>query len=78
MMEEGVTIRFEDGGCTYEEWLNGKEPLPVKDLYCPYQWCGIAYMTECKIGTRISECGNRKNMKECWRKYDESKTKTTH
>lgn len=33
---EGKVIHFSQYGCTYEEWLNGKEPTPMEELYCPY------------------------------------------
>jgi len=33
-------IRFSKAGCTYANWITGTEPLPVRDLYCPYRWTG--------------------------------------
>lgn len=35
---DGKLIEFSKGGCTYEQWLNGEKPKPVKELYCPYMW----------------------------------------
>jgi hypothetical protein len=35
---DGKTVEFSKAGATYKEWLEGKKPLPVKDLYCPYMW----------------------------------------
>lgn len=36
--KEKWTIKYSEGGCTYEEWTKGADPKPVKSLYCPYQW----------------------------------------
>jgi hypothetical protein len=36
--DEGKKIEFSKAGCSYEDWLKGKEPVPVKDLYCPYSY----------------------------------------
>ena len=78
--EDGL-IRFEDGGCTYGEWLVGVEPKPVKDLYCPYVWdnrgMGDEPCSRCKTGNtglgRISECTFFKDKAKCWVEYEGEK-----
>jgi len=77
------TILFADAGCTYEEWLGGKLPRPVKELYCPYQWTGqdiqlekhdghILYQKRCSPNLRgyIRECHNFQSKDKCWKTYD--------
>lgn len=71
-------IRFEEGGCTYQEWLNGAEPKPVKDLYCPYIWnntgSGNEPCSRCKdgnkLGRRISTCTLFNDKAKCWEEYE--------
>ncbi|HWQ30063.1 MAG TPA: hypothetical protein VN549_03645 [Negativicutes bacterium] len=78
---EGQSIKFEDGGCTYEEWLNGTEPKPVKDLYCPYIWdnrgMGNEPLEDCKIHCKgfgsISNCEIYHKKAECWAKLESIK-----
>lgn len=78
---KGDIIRFSEGGCSYHEWLNGVEPKPVKDLYCPYIWDNKGMGNEpledcnkhCKGFGSISNCDiyNKKN--ECWIKFEQNK-----
>jgi len=71
------------GGCTYEEWLNGKEPEPVKEYYCPYIWdnkgIGNEPLEKCKedisIGMSITNCIHYNNKNECWREYQKERIK---
>lgn len=71
--DEGKTIKFSEGGCSYEEWLNGTEPKPVEDLYCPYIWNNTGMGHEplndcdkyCGFGS-ISSCKKYNYKKECW------------
>ena len=73
--EDGKVIKFSEGGCSYEEWLNGKEPKPVEDLYCPYIWnntgMGHEPLNDCKehcgFGS-ISACKKYDCKEECWNK----------
>ena len=57
--KEGVTIKFSQAGCTYDEWLKGAEPKPVKELYCPYLWTGqrLQCSGEDKNGLYIDQQG---------------------
>lgn len=78
--KEGVTIRFSDGGATYEDWMKGVDPKPVKDLYCPYLWTrqnlqskdvGGLYKTRCDkiLGCSISDCKMWPDKATCWEIY---------
>lgn len=79
--QEGRVIKFSEGGCSYEEWLNGEIPKPVKELYCPYIWnnkgVGNEPIEDCKIYCKgfgsISSCENYHNKKECWIKFESNK-----
>lgn len=68
------SIEFSRGGCTYDEWLKGEQPKPVKDLYCPYMWNGQKYtLDKCKklvFGDRISDCHEWNNKAKCWSEYE--------
>lgn len=76
--EDDKIIKFEEGGCTYKEWLNGAEPKPVKDLYCPYIWdnrgMGNEPCSRCKEGIkgfgRISNCTFYSDKAKCWEEYE--------
>jgi hypothetical protein len=83
---DGVKIAFSRGGCTYEEWKAGMQPKPIKELYCPYQWSAQSlqhedhkayklYKEQCnkvlRVSSFISECKNRCNMAQCWKRYEE-------
>lgn len=70
--DKGKVIKFSQGGCSYEEWLNNVEPKPVEDLYCPYLWdntgmgheplndcnehCGFGSISNCEIYDRKNDC----------------------
>lgn len=84
--EEGETIHFSKFGVSYEEWLAGGKPKPIEDLHCPYQHtcqdmqsskhpANKLYKEKCSdalnLGSYISKCGNRKNIKKCWKRYHE-------
>ncbi|MDM8130120.1 hypothetical protein QUW38_02175 [Clostridium butyricum] len=80
--KDGKVIKFSEGGCSYEEWLNGEEPKPVEDLYCPYVWnnTGIGHepLNDCKehcgFGS-ISNCKKYDCKEECWKKLKAYKEK---
>lgn len=88
--DEGITIEFSKGGCTYEEFVNGVKPKPVKDLYCPYAWTGQRmqssghedykfYEKHCEpvrnIGGYISDCPKYRDKAICWKLYEEMQQK---
>jgi len=81
---DGKMVRFSEAGCSYEAWLNGAKPEPIKDLHCPYQhtsqWlqnsdhpANELYKGKCKdlltLGL-ISDCPGMKTKHECWYIYD--------
>ena len=75
----GVKIEFSRGGVAYQTWLNGGEPKPLKELYCPLEWTGQMWQSPlfCKdtfFGGFISGCPYRKNngMSRCWEEYEKS------
>lgn len=75
VVADGKTIKFSKGGASYQEWLNGKEPEPLKELYCPLQWSGQRWHSplHCKDnfwGGYISECPKRCDMAKCWELYE--------
>lgn len=75
---DGKTIEFSKSGISYEGWLTGGQPLPLKSLYCPKMWTGQQWNSEtcekhCRCGTSINYCPNRENMAKCWDEYDNRK-----
>lgn len=72
---DGKVIEFSKGGVSYDEWLEGNEPKPMKELYCPLQWTGQAWKSPlyCKdhYFGMISECPYRKEhgLSPCWAEY---------
>lgn len=79
---KGEHFPFHLYGCTYEEWLNGKKPIPLKFLGCPYQETNQSlqshdvnnlYKTRCDKGLgwgRISNCKFHYEKHICWKIYD--------
>jgi hypothetical protein len=76
-------IKFSEGGCTYEEFLAGKKPKPVKQLYCPYLWTGQnlqnkdknnLYQNHCSKNLKgfgsIYDCKKYKTKSKCWDIYE--------
>ena len=85
--DEGETIYFSKCGCTYEEWENGVEPKPIKELHCPLMHFGqgtddgnfvreniCKKVNKCIWGMDISKCSDA-NREACWMKYEELKSK---
>jgi hypothetical protein len=83
--EDSEGIEFSKGGCTYDEWIAGEKPRPVKTLYCPLAWENqelankdhpkhSLYMGRCSygidFGRSISDCNYFKQKSECWGIYD--------
>ena len=79
--EDGTVIKFSEGGCKYDEWLSGKEPEPVRDLYCPYLWThqslqsnDVNNLFACRCNTGdgvipgrfVSKCSFWKDKAKCW------------
>ena len=77
--DDGSVIRFSEGGCTYQEWLKGVKPKPVKELYCPYNWDNQGMGNEplgekCRKGLpgfgRIGSCKYYLEKLKCWEEYE--------
>ena len=76
--EDGKILHFSQYGCSYEEWLNGKEPRPMEELVCPYLYynkgTGSEPLDKCRknleLGMRISECKYYKDKAECWKEFN--------
>ena len=72
--KDGKLVQFSKGGCTYQEWLDGGDPKPVKELYCPYVWdnrgAGNAPCSRCeeglKWGSSIKTCKYFGDKAKCW------------
>lgn len=72
----GKVTKFSEGGASYEEWLSGKKPKPVKELYCPYLWTSQGlqnkdkndlYKTRCSKSTSMgSSCSHYADKATCW------------
>jgi hypothetical protein len=66
-------ILFEEGGCTYQEWLKGEKPKPVKDLYCPHFWDRENLKGRCDVllpGDKIPDCPYFKEKAKCWEAWE--------
>ena len=84
--EDGELFEFSKEGVSYEEWLQGKQPGPIKILQCPYQWerqqlqhsehkAHELYEAHCRKGLNslmISKCSYRKEFGTtgCWALYE--------
>jgi len=72
--EDGKKIKFSQAGASYEDWLAGVEPKPIKDLHCPHQHTNQNWRySHCEvlgIGDSISKCPNRDAMEVCWEMYE--------
>jgi hypothetical protein len=72
VMEDKTQINFTQAGASYDEWLNGKKPIPLKTLYCPLQWSSQRWSHKgCPNIGCITSCPSRCNMDKCWKLYDE-------
>jgi len=74
---------FSKYGCSYEDWLKGAKPIPLKFINCPYLETNQAvqtkdkndlYKTRCKnntsLGTSITECKLFHEKEKCWEIYE--------
>ena len=80
---EGKVIHFSQYGCTYEEWLNGKEPKPMEELYCPYVYynkgIGSEPLEKCRGNLSewgmITKCKLYFDKENCWKEFYEKEEK---
>lgn len=71
--EEGALIEFSAAGVSYEDWLAGEHPKPVKELYCPLLWTGQrAKLAHCDnmVGCYIPKCQMYEKKAECWEAFE--------
>jgi hypothetical protein len=76
--EDGRTVHFSQYGASYKDWLEGKVPVPIKELYCPYIWdnrgCGNEPLERCRNKSRermrISSCMCFNFKEKCWEDYE--------
>lgn len=78
---DGTTVNMDKEGVSYSEFLNGKMPDHIKTIACPLQADQAAchsingFIDKCMelhggwIG-QISECRNRDNKSDCWKRFD--------
>ena len=79
--DTGKTVKFSEAGCSYEDWLAGAEPLPIKDLHCPYlhyrdRESGL-YEKRCKANKgdwAIEYCKLYGEMDKCWEIYEQEQS----
>ena len=80
---EGKNFPFSEVGVDYESWFNeGKEPLPLKFLICPYLHTNQSLQSEDKNNLYKYRCNNKlsfgsitnckcfKDKETCWKIYD--------
>ena len=75
--EDGRVLHFSHYGCTYGEWLEGKEPRPMEELVCPYLYynkgIGSEPLDKCKgsieWGYKIYDCKFYKSKEKCWKEF---------
>ena len=78
--KDGVELPFSQWGCTYEDWLNGAIPLPMKGLVCPYNHYNQNIENEplgdkCRKGIPgfglIFQCIHYKDKEKCWEELEQ-------
>lgn len=84
--EDGTIIKFSQAGVSYDKWIEGQKPEPIRDLLCPFQHTDHAlqskdvndlYKTRCRdsleCGRLISDCKHQKDKAKCWEIYEKSR-----
>ena len=68
---------FSKYGCTYEEWLKGAKPVPLKFLGCPRQEIGwgekFDYCTKHNKGISGVNCPMFPDKEKCWEIFDKKR-----
>ncbi|MFA6355312.1 MAG: hypothetical protein WCW65_02715 [Candidatus Paceibacterota bacterium] len=79
--EVGKVYEFSKYGVLYKDWLKGKKPIPMKQLYCPYVYdnrgVGSGPCSRCEEGMgehmSMNRCKYfRKDHEKCWEEYEKS------
>lgn len=81
--EDLLTMPFSKYGCSYEDWLKGSKPIPLKFLVCPYLETSQGlqtkdknnlYKTRCSegvsFGLSIYKCKFFHEKDKCWEIYE--------
>jgi len=75
---QGIKFPFSEFGCSYKDWQNGVNPIPLKFLGCPYQETNQAlqskdvnnlYKLRCKNNLGFSDirhCKLYSDKETCW------------
>jgi len=79
---DGKVFKFSEAGVSYADWLEGKNPKPIKELHCPLQHFiqgtpigeFLKEKGPCrdKLRLDISKCAE-KHKEECWEYYSKNK-----
>lgn len=73
--ENGKTAHFSKMGIPYQDWLEGKKPLPLKELVCPHEHSDQKWKwIPCQDLHRgcYSGCPHAKQMDKCWEEYEKN------
>jgi len=76
--KEGVTIHMSQFGASYEDWLNGKKPIPIKELVCPYYWSDQEFKWKlCNdlLGGCYYNCPHYADKDACWFQFEQNEKK---
>lgn len=66
---DGQVLHFSRFGCSYTEWLNGENPKPMEELYCPKDFDG-SELSIC--GKKCSsDCPFFPKKEKCWKEWHE-------
>jgi len=76
---DGRIIEFSKWGCSYEDWLAGVEPAPMKGLVCPYLQYNNGIGNEplgekCARGVTsypIHNCKHYADKAKCWEEFEQ-------
>ena len=78
-------IRFSKSGATYDDWLTGEEPEPIRDLHCPYMDSDQTMQSEkheghayyravcsenLSLGGQMTDCKMYRDKHKCWKAHD--------
>lgn len=79
--KDGTLLEFSTAGVTYQEWLEGKNPGPMKFLGCPMSSDQGAchhkkgFVEECNrlhggYFSLITDCKHQSKKHECWARFE--------
>lgn len=71
---DGQILHFSQYGCTYKEWIKGKKPIPMEELYCPAEFY-LGDTSNIKEKAPCSRCINGFQIGGCYCHYYGDKLK---